>query len=119
MIGYKLNTPVKIVVKPFFIGFAILDMFKHIIYDFSFNILKNTFENVELQGQDIDSLIVLLSDKGNFVHKMCDMYNSFDFSELDNMRYFYRQLVNYYDQEVDKNKFTSLSSFLNFYKKLS
>ena len=27
--------------------------------------------------------------------------------------------MNYYDQEVDKNKFTSLSSFLNFYKKLS
>ena len=62
---------------------------QHIIYDFSFNILKNTFDNVELLGQDIDSLIVQLSDKGNFVHKMCDMYKSFDFSELDNTSYFY------------------------------
>ena len=31
LIGIKLNTPVRKVVKPFFIGFAILDMLKHII----------------------------------------------------------------------------------------
>ena len=31
LIGIKLNTPVRKVVKPFFIGFAILDMSKHII----------------------------------------------------------------------------------------
>lgn len=98
MIGIILNTPAKIVVKPFFIGFVILDMSKHIIYDFSFNILKNTFDNVELLGQDIDPLIVQLSDKDNFVHKRCETGKSFDFSELDNTSYFYRQLVNYNDQ---------------------
>ena len=74
LIGIKLNTPVRKVEKPFFIGFAILDMSKHIIYDFYYNVLKNTFDNVELLGQDTDSLIVQLSDKGNIVHKMCDMY---------------------------------------------
>ena len=52
------------VVKPFFIRFAILDMSKHIIYDFYNNVLKNTFDNVELLEQDTDSLIVQLSDKG-------------------------------------------------------
>ena len=119
LIGIKLNTPVRKVVKPFLIGFAILDMSKHIIYDFYYNVLKNTFDNVELLGQDTDLLIVQLSDKGNIVHKMCEMYKSFDFSELDNTSYFYRQLMNYYEQEVDKSKFPSLESFLDFNKKLS
>ena len=118
LIGIKLNTPVRKVVKPFFIGFAILDMFKHIIYDFYYNVLKTSFDNVEFLGQDIDSLIVQLSDKSNIVHKMCEMYQSFDFSELDNTSYFYGQFVNYYKQEVDKSKFSSLLSFLNFNKKL-
>ena len=112
LIGIKLNKPVRKMVKPFFIGFAILDMSKHIIYDFYYNVLKNTFDNVKLLGQDTDSLIVQLSDKGNIVHKIYDMYKSFDFSELDNTSYFYGQLVNYYKQLVDKSKFPSLSSFL-------
>ena len=59
-----------------------------------------------------------LSDKSNIVHKMCEMYKTLDFSELDNTSYFYGQLVNYYKQEVYKSKFPSLSSFLNFNKKL-
>ena len=102
--------------KPFFIRFAILDMSKHIIYDFYYNVLKNTFDNVELLEQDTDSLIVQRNDKGNNIHKMYDMYKSLDFSELDNTNYFYGQLVNYYDQKVDKSKFPSLSSFLNINK---
>ena len=119
LIGIKLNTPVRKVVKLFFFGFAILDMSKHIICDFYYNVFKNTFDNVELLGQDTNSLIVQLSDKGNIVHKMCEMYESFDFCELDNTSYFYGQLMNYYEQEEDKSKFPSLSSFLNFNKKLS
>ena len=118
LIGIKLNTPVRKVEKPFFIGFVILDMSKRIIYDFYYHVLKKAFNNVELLGQDTDSLIVQLSDKGRFVHKTCEMYKSFDFCELDNMSYFYGQLVNYYKQEVDKSKFPSLTSFLNFNKKL-
>ena len=118
LIGIKLNTLVRKVVKSFFIGFAILDMSKHIIYDFYYIMLKTTFDNVELLGENTDSFIVQLNDKGNIVHKMCDMYRSFDFSELDNTSYFYEQLVNYYEQEVDKSKFPSLSSFLNFNIKL-
>ena len=69
-------------------------------------------------GQDTDSLIVQLSDKGSIVHKMCEMYKSFDFSELDKSSYFYGQLVNYYEQEVPKSKFPDLQSFLDFNKKL-
>ena len=118
LIGIKLNTAVRKVEKPFFIGFAILDMSKYIIYDFYYNVLKNTFDKVELLGQEADSLIVQLSDKGNIVHKMCEMYKSFDFSELDKSSYFYGQLVNYYEQEVPKDKFPNLQSFLDFNKKL-
>ena len=116
LIGIKLNTPVRKVEKPFFIGFAILDMSKHIIYDFYYNVLKTTFDKVELLGQETDSLIVQLTDKDNIVHKMCEMYKSFDFSELDPSSYFYGQLVNYYEQEVDRSKFSTLSSFLDFKK---
>ena len=118
LIGIKLNTPFRKVVKPFFIGFVILDLSKYIIYDFNYNMLKTTFNNVERLGQETDSLIVQLSDKGNIVHKSCDMYKSFDFSELNNTSYFYGQFMNYYEQEGDKSKFPSLSSFINFNKKL-
>ena len=79
--------------------------------------LKNTLDNVELLWQNNDLLIVQLSDKGSIVHKICEMNKSFDFSELDNTSYYYGQLVNYYEQEVDKSKFPLLSSFLNFNKK--
>ena len=37
LIGIKLNTLVRKEVKPFFIGFSILDMSKHIIYDFYYS----------------------------------------------------------------------------------
>ena len=56
----------------------------------------------------MESLFDRLSDKGNSVHKMCEMYKSFDIFELDNTSYFYRQLVNDYKQEVDMSTFPSL-----------
>ena len=62
LIGITLNRLVRKVVKSFFIGFAILDMFKHIIYDFYYTVFKKTFDTVELLGQDTDSLIVQLND---------------------------------------------------------
>ena len=48
---------------------------------------------------------------------MCEMYKLFDFSEFDLTSYFYAQLVDYYEHQVDK-KFLPLQLFLNF-KKLS
>ena len=78
----------------------------------------NTPVRKVLLGQDTDSFIVQLSDKDNIVHKMFEMYRSFDFSEPVKTSYFYEQLANYYEHEVDKSKFPSLDSFLNFNKKL-
>ena len=56
----------------------------------------------------MESLFDRLSDKDNSVHKMCEMYKSFDIFELDNTSYFFRQLVNDYKQEVDMSTFPSL-----------
>ena len=49
---------------------------------------------------------------------MCEIYKSFDFSELDKESYFYAQLSEYYEHEMDKDKFPKFSSFLDFNKKL-
>ena len=92
---------------------------KLIIFDFYYNMFKNILDSVELLGQNTDSLIVQLSDKGNIVHKLFEMYKSFDFLELDNTSYFSRQFVNYYEQNVDKSKYCSLLSIFNYDKKLS
>lgn len=114
----KLFNPVKRMMKPFFIGFAILDMSKYIIYDFYYNKLKTTFKNVTLLGQDTDSLIVKITDN-NTVIKMLDNYKSFDFSELDTSSFFYKQVVEYYNTNVNKEEFTTLESFVNFNKKVA
>ena len=74
---------------------------------------------VKLWGQEMKSLFVRLSEKGNSVHKMCEMYKSIDIFELDNTSYFYGQLVNDYEQKVDMSTFLSLWLFLIFNKKLS
>ena len=66
----------------------------------------------------MESLFDRLSDKDNSVHKMCEIYKSFDIFELVNTSYFYRQLMNDYEQEVDMSRFPSLCLFLNFNKKL-
>lgn len=113
----KLFNPVKKMNKPFFIGFAILDMSKYIIYDFYYNKMKKVFNDVTLLGQDTDSLIVKITDP-NTVEKMLDMYKSFDFSELNTESYFYNRLVEYYNTKVNHEEFTTLKSFVNYNKKV-
>ena len=96
LIGIKLNTLVRKEVIPFFVGFDNLDMYKHIIYDFYYYMIKSTLHSVELLGQDTDSIIIQLNDRGNIVYKMYHMYKSFNLSKLDNTSYCYGQLENYY-----------------------
>ena len=113
----KLFNPVKKMNKPFFIGFAILDMSKYIIYDFYYNKMKKIFNDVTLLGQDTDSLIVKITDPYT-IEKMLNMYKSFDFSELDQSSYFYQKLVEHYNTNVDKAEFPTLQSFVNYNKKV-
>lgn len=114
----KLFNPVKKMNKPFFIGFAILDLSKYIIYDFYYNKLKKNFDSVTLLGQDTDSLIVKITDP-SIDDKMLDMYKSFDFSELNTESYFYNKLVEYYNTKVNHEEFSTLKSFVNFNKKVA
>ena len=71
---------------------------------------------MELLSQDKDSLSTQLSDKVNIVHKLFEIYKSFEFLELDITSYCSRQSANYYEQNVGKNKFSALLSILNFDK---
>ena len=93
LIGIKLNTPVRKVEKPFFIGFAILDMSKHIIYDFF--LLQRAQDDIRqrrvIGGRTRTHSSYNWAIKGQHrpQKKMCDMYKSFDFSELDNTSYFF------------------------------
>ena len=114
----KIANPCKRMNKPFFIGFAILDISKEIIYNFYYNVLKKNFNNVQLLGQDTDSLIVKIKDD-NTTQKMCNLYRSFDFSEIDHSSYFYKELVTYYNDHVDKKQFNTLESFINYNKKVA
>ena len=118
LIGLKIEMPVKRIAMPLFIGFAILDLSKCMIYDFYYNKLKKTFESVELLGQDTDSIIVHLKDRRGVAYKMCRMYKSLDFSDLDPLSYFYKQIVKYYG-DLGSPSFTTLSSFINYNKDLS
>ncbi len=111
----KLSNPKKRMIKPFFIGFAILDMSKYIIYDFFYNVLKKNFNNVQLLGQDTDSLIVRMNGHPS---KICELYKSFDFSEIDKNSYFYKVLQEYYNEKVDKNMFSTFESFVNYNTKV-
>ena len=113
----KIANPQKRMSKPFFIGFAILDMSKYIIYDFYYNVLKRNMENVCLLGQDTDSLIVKIKDK-NRVFKLCELYKYFDFSELDHSSSLYHDLEEYYNEHIDKREFGSFDSFVNLNKKV-
>ena len=51
----KISRAKKSMTKPFYIGSAILDMSKYIVYDFFYNVLKKNFTDVSLLGQDTDS----------------------------------------------------------------
>ena len=127
----KIFNPVKRMTKPFFIGFAILEMSKYIIYDFYYNKLKVTFDEVVLLGQDTDSLIVYIRDPKTY-DKMLDMYKSFDFSELDHSSYMYEKVVERYNsdkvnkteeshsdsKESRSDSFPTLQSFVNYNKKV-
>ena len=113
----KISRAKKSMTKPFYIGSAILDMSKYIVYDFFYNVLKKNFTSVDLLGQDTDSLIVNIK-ASNVAEKFCELYKSFDFSEIDTTSYFYGVLVNYYNTKVNKSEFPTIESFVNYNKKV-
>lgn len=73
--------------KPLYIGFAILEISKIVIYDFFYNYLKNKYaNNVKLLYTDTDSLVIEVKTD-NFYQDMSRNSDKFDLSnyELDNI----------------------------------
>lgn len=115
----KMYNPKKNISKPFFIGFAILDLSKYIMYDVYYNVLKKNFDTT-LLAQDTDSLMVNLRSEQDIETKLCKLYNYFDFSELKEGTRMHNALKKYYDNNEDKvqSKFTSFEQFINNNKKV-
>ena len=67
--------------KPIYIGFSVLDLSKHLMYDWYYNNLKKKYgENCTLLYTDTDSLLVDI--KTNDVYKdMTETKNEYDFSD--------------------------------------
>lgn len=115
----KMYNPKKNITKPFYIGFAILDLSKYIMYDVYYNVLKKNFDTT-LLAQDTDSLMVNLRSKQDIETKLCKLYNYFDFSELKEGTRMHNALKKYYDNNEDKvqSNFTSFEQFINNNKKV-
>ena len=68
--------------KPIYVGFSVLDLSKHLMYDWYYNNLKKTYgENCTLLYTDTDSLLVDI--KTNDVYKdMAETKDEYDFSQI-------------------------------------
>jgi len=67
--------------KPIYIGFAVLDISKTLMYDYHYNVMKNHYnEAISLMYTDTDSLIYFIHTEDYYK----DLKNSFDlFSRMD------------------------------------
>ena len=79
--------------RPIYIGFAVLELSKYIMYDFWYNHIKKEFgDRVKLVYTDTDSLVYIVTMENNegdiyeFMHKHKDLY---DFSEYPKTHFCY------------------------------
>ena len=71
--------------KPYYIGFAILDISKYIMYQYYYNVLRKYFEdynNLQVLYSDTDSLILKIKTE-NLTEDLRNLKQTFDFSNLD------------------------------------
>ena len=67
--------------KPIYAGFSILELSKHHMYDFHYNVMKPRYnENIELMMTDTDSLVYKINTE-DFYKDMYEMKQYFDMSE--------------------------------------
>jgi len=78
------NTKVKLC-KPIYGGFTVLELSKHLMYDFYYNYLKNKYgNNLRLLMTDIDSLYIEVKlDGGDFYEDMKEDSSYYDTSDFD------------------------------------
>ena len=65
--------------KPIYVGFAVLEISKLAMYDFHYNIMKNTFNNFNLLFTDTDSLCYEICDESPY-ETFYENRKHFDFS---------------------------------------
>ena len=65
--------------KPIYVGFCILELSKLLMYQFHYDYILKTFDNVKLLFTDTDSLVYEIKDKNVYEHCFKDK-ELFDFS---------------------------------------
>ena len=94
LVGIHLLKPTLVLNRPIQVGFAILDLSKHHMYDFHYNVWMKKFPNSRLLFTDTDSLAYEVTDHDLYAG-MADIKDQFDFSEypkdhplysMDNMK---------------------------------
>ena len=69
--------------KPIYVGMSVLDLSKHLMYDFYYNHLKKTYgENVRLLYTDTDSVIIHVTTEDIYADMMkhADLYDTSNYS---------------------------------------
>lgn len=79
--------------KPIYVGFAILDISKTIIYDFHYNIMKNMYGNkIDIVYSDTDSLVYEIRTYNFFDDIKNKLFSYFDTSNYPKNHYCYSNL---------------------------
>lgn len=78
-----LNQPTAKLIRPYYVGFTILEFAKSIMYDFFYFVLRPKFgdKNVDLIYSDTDSLCLLIRTE-KIVDDLFELRSHFDFSNL-------------------------------------
>jgi len=78
-----MNPPKTTVIRPYYIGFSILEISKFIMYDFFYGILQPYFgeSGVSCLYSDTDSLAILVKST-NILHDLQQLSSNMDFSNL-------------------------------------
>ena len=66
--------------KPIYVGFCILELSKHLMYDTYYNKFQSTFKDVKLLYTDTDSFVIHVTDR-NIYKIMQENEDLFDFSD--------------------------------------
>ena len=109
--------------KPVYVGFAVLEHSKHLMYDFYYNKLKKMFKDVKALYTDTDSLILHIKDR-NIYEIMHNNKAEFDFSDYPREHNLYssenKKVIGKFKDELNgvlMTKYCGIRSKLYGYKK--